>query len=158
MSRFLQQILGVPEPMFSHGLKQLEKATGNSGVDTRLIADITEKAHKIMRKLNLDTRDTTGKELYLTLISAVKNGSIEKLLLESDYVLFMINGQIISFNMVDLIDNSHHEMPYDRQIVSHGQRSLCGELIGRYINHTRTNDDTVREVASFIGLVIDDDK
>ena len=54
----------VPVPAKEVEAVQLEKTTGASGVDTRLIADITERAHTIMRQLGLDVRDTTCEELY----------------------------------------------------------------------------------------------
>ncbi|HZJ34463.1 MAG TPA: hypothetical protein VFD55_00390, partial [Candidatus Angelobacter sp.] len=44
------------------------------------------------------------------------------------------------------------------QIVSHGQRSLRGELVGRYIDHIRTDDVTTREIASLIGLLPESDE
>ena len=126
MTHFLQSALDIHEPLFSSGLAALEKSTGNSGVDTRLIADILEKSHKIMRKLGLDTRDTTGHELYLSLLSAVKRDDFEEMFLDTDYVLTITDNQIISFNLIDLIENSHHELPYNKQTVAHGQRSLRG--------------------------------
>jgi len=157
MSKFLQSILGAKEPLFSNGLAQLEKATGNSGVDTRLIADIIEKAHAIMRKLGLDTHDTTGTELYYALISAIKNDDAELLFADADYVLLTFENKVISFNLIDIIENSHHELSYAKQIVSHGQRSLRGELVGRYINHKRTDEVSTREIASLIGLLPESD-
>jgi hypothetical protein len=157
MTQLLQSLLDAKEPIFSQGLIQLEKATGNSGVDTRLIADITEKAHDIMRRLGLDVRDTTGKELYHSLIAAVRCGACEPLLSDADYVLFRADDMIISFNMIDVIENTHHELPYDKQIYSHGQRSLRGELVTRYINHARTNENTTLEIASSIGLLPESD-
>lgn len=153
MTRFLQKLLNAEEPMFSAGLIQLEKSTGNSGVDVRLIADITEKSHKIMRQLSLDPRDTTAHELYLALITAIKNNSVDHLLADADYVLKVYDDGIISFNLIDLIECSHHELPYNKHIISHGQRSLRGELVGRYIDHIRTDKNTVRDIAAFIGLL-----
>lgn len=158
MSKFLQKLLDTEEPMFSAGLVQLEKATGNSGVDTRLIADITEKSHTIMRHLNLDTRDTTGKELYLALGAAAKYEDIELLLDDCDYVLVLIDGNIISFNLIDIIENLHHELPFGKHTFSHGRRSLRGELVGRYIDHVRTNESMVREISAFMGLLPGHDK
>ena len=158
MSRFLQSLLGVKEPLFSAGLARLEKTTGHSGVDTRLIADITEKSHNIMRQLGLDTRDTTGHELYLALNEAVKRGDGELLLIDVDYVLMSIDDTVISFNLIDVVENMHHNLPYKRQIISHGQRSLRGELVGRYINHTRTDESTKLDIASLIGLLPESDK
>lgn len=157
MANFLQTVLNVDEPLLSTGLTALEKSTGNSGVDTRLIADVLEKAHKIMRMLGLDTRDTTGRELYHSLIAFVKHGDVESLLIDTDYVLYIIDSKVISLNMIDVIENSHHELPYEKQVISHGQRSLRGEIIGRYINHARTDDATTLDIIASIGLLPEQD-
>lgn len=157
MTKFLQTILDVREPIFSAGMARLEKATGNSGVDVRLIADIIEKAHVVMRKLGLDTHDTTARELYFALNAAVKHDTHESLLEDTDYVLLLIDGEIISFNMIDVIENTHHEMPYKKQIISHGRRSLRGELVGRYVDHARTDEIMVRDMAEHIGLLPETD-
>ena len=158
MSRFLQLILGTQEPIFSAGLEKLEKSTGNSGVDTRLIADILEKAYSIMRQLGLDTSDTTGHELYAALNATVKKGNSELLLTDNDYVLLAFDDKIISFNLIDVIENAHHSLPYGKQIFSHGQRSLRGELVGRYIDHIRTDEVSTREIAALIGLLPESDE
>lgn len=157
MSKILQKLLDAPEPMFSVGLAQLEKTTGHSGIDARLIADIIEKSHNIIRKLGLDIKDTTGHELYLSLMSAVKRGEAESLLVDYDYVMTVLDDKVISFNLIDVIENSHHQLPFEKQIISHGQRSLRGELVGRYIDHARTDEATTREIASHIGLLPESD-
>ncbi|NCQ54121.1 hypothetical protein COV88_00680 [Candidatus Saccharibacteria bacterium CG11_big_fil_rev_8_21_14_0_20_41_19] len=157
MARFLQQLLDAQEPMFSRGIAMLEKSTGHSSVDVRLIADITEQSHAIMRQLGLDTSDTTGRELYGALISAVHSGSIETLLEDADYVMMKLDGKIISFNMIDVIENAHHKLPYANQTITHGQRSLRGELLSRYIDHARTDEVTTRQIAESIGLLPGDD-
>lgn len=157
MTNFLQTALNIDEPIFNKGLEMLEKSAGNSGVDTRIIADILENAHKIMKILGLDTSDTTGRELYNSLIAAVKHSDIETLLINTDYVLYIIDGKVISFNLIDVIENSHHELPYEKQVFSHGQRSLRGEIIGRYIDHARTDAATTIEIISSIGLLPEQD-
>jgi len=157
MARFLQLLLEAKEPMFSAGLTRLEKSTGHSGVDSRLIADITEKAHKVMRHLGLDVRDTTGRELYFALIESIKRGDGESLLVDNDYVLIVLDGIITSFNLIDVIENTHHGLSYEKQIVNHGQRSLRGELVGRYVGHARTDETTTRNVALDIGLLPESD-
>ncbi len=158
MARFLQLLLDAEEPMFSRGLAALEKTTGHSCVDVRLIADVTEKGHQIMRKLGLDVRDTTGHELYNSLISSVKLGTFESILEGADYVLIMANGKVISCNIIDVIENAHHKLSYNHQIVSHGQRSLKGEILSRYLDHPRTNEPTTIEIAASIGLLADNDE
>jgi hypothetical protein len=153
MALYLQRILNAEEPKFSSGLVKLEKATGNDGVDTRLIADIIEKSHHIMRNLKLDPQDTTGFELYTALLAAVRHESDTPLSVEDGYLLVAVDNGIISFNLIDLIESYHHELPYGFHYISHGQHSLKDEIVNRYMNHTRTNEDTVREIATFIGLL-----
>ena len=155
MAQFLQSILGLREPMFSAGMARLEKSTGHSAVDVRLIADITTKAHRVMRFLRLDINDTTGRELYSALKVLVANGSADSLLADTDYILIILDDKVISFNLIDVIENAHHELSYERQIISHGQRSLRGELVGRYVNHARTHEPTTRQIAREIGLLQD---
>lgn len=157
MSHFLQLLLDTPEPLFSTGLEKLERNNGNNGVDTRLIADIIKKSHDIMKYLKLDVRDTTGQELYLALNEVVKRGDSESLLVDSDYVLVAIDNIVISFNLIDVIENMHHELPYGNNSVSHGRRSLRGELVNRYISHGHTDKNTIRETATLIGLLPESD-
>jgi sugar/nucleoside kinase (ribokinase family) len=155
---FLQTVLSSDDPFFTYGLSRLEQATGNSGIDTRMIADVTHKAHEIMRKLNLDTADSRVEEVYGALKSAVANGTVEALLSETDFVVFSMHGKIISFNLIDVIESAHHELPYDRQYVSHGQRSLRGEIVQRYIDHVRTDENVTKEIAESMGLLPESDK
>ncbi|HUC96488.1 MAG TPA: hypothetical protein VMR16_02360 [Candidatus Saccharimonadales bacterium] len=157
MANLLQKALKIDEPLFSTGMKILEKSTGNSGVDSRLIANIHENAHKVMRILGLDTGDTTGRELYHALVAAVKRGDIEGLLFDTDYVLYILDEKVISFNLIDVIENSHHELAYEKQVISHGQRSLRGEIIERYVKHARTDEATTLETIKSIGLLPDSD-
>ncbi len=158
MARFLQTILNVEEPLFSVGLTRLEKATGNSGVDTRLIADIIEKAHQVMRALTLDPADTTGHEVYQALIGTVIDGTAQTILVDTDYILLAFESEIVSFNLIDVIENRHHQLSYGSQIASHGQRSLRGEIVTRYIDHARSNEAVTREIASSIGLLPESDQ
>jgi len=159
MTHFLQSVLDAKDkkPLFSTGLIRLEKSVGNSGIDTRLIADILEKAHVVMRSLGLDTSDTTAHELYQALTASVKNGLCESILLDSDYVLLPVEGKIISMNLIDVINNAHHELTFENQISSHGQRSLRGEMIDRYLSHGRTNESVTNEIISSMGMMTDRD-
>ncbi len=157
MSKFLQSLTGAHEPLFSSGLRQLEKTTGGSGIDTRLIADITERSHEAMRRMGLDIKDTTGPELYQALIAVVRSGKQQQILDDTDYVLTVIDGQPISFNVIDVTENSHHEMPFKHQIYRHGQQSLRSEITTRYLNHARTDTATTLEIASSMGILSDVD-
>lgn len=157
MARFLQTLLSASEPMFSVGMAKLEQTTGHSGVDTRLIADITSKAHDVMRRLGLDPRDSTGHEVFLALIAAVRRDAAESLLVDCDFVMLPIDGQIVSFNLIDVIENSHFGLSFENQSLSHGQRSLRGEIVKRYNEHLRTDETVTREIASSIGLLPESD-
>lgn len=159
MAYYLQSLLGISkdDSLFKIGLHNLEKMTGNSGVDIRLIADIIEKGYEIIRKLGLDIHDTTARELYFALNSAVKHDCIEWALADTDYTLVIIDDEIISLNIIDVIENFHHELKFERRIISHGQRSLRGELVMRYINHSRTDEISAKETAKTMGLLSDSD-
>ncbi|MFZ2836532.1 MAG: carbohydrate kinase family protein [Candidatus Saccharimonadales bacterium] len=158
MGRFLQKLLNAPEPLFTVGIHQLEKATGHSGVDTRLIADITHGAHEIMRQLKLNPADTTAHELYQALNAGIRQHKAEEYLLGADYILLSIGGQTISFNLIDVIENAHHQLPFEQRVVGHGQRSLRGEIVQRYMDHVRTNDITARQIADAAGLLPESDQ
>lgn len=71
MAKFLRDLLGATEPIFSLSLEQLEKASGRQGVDAKLIGDIHHKTAESMRRLGLDPKDTTGEELYRALLAQV---------------------------------------------------------------------------------------
>lgn len=71
MSRALADFLGVDDPLFLMKLEKLEHASGNLGVDVRLLAEMIGRSHQKMRELGLDPRDTTGQELYRALLNLV---------------------------------------------------------------------------------------
>lgn len=160
MAKYLQTLLGIEkdDQIFKSGIAQLEKMTGGGGVDIRLVADIIEKSHIVIKKLGLDAQDTTARELYFALNSAVKHDCVEWLLADMDYVLITIDNEIISMNMIDVINNMHHELSFERRIISHGQRSLRGELLWRYVNHARTDADSTRDVVKTMGLLPESDE
>src|SRR5690606_20647319 len=72
MSRLLSELVGADEPLFSVSLQQLERASGNRGIDVRLTADIITTSHQKMRELGLDPKFTNGRELYHALFGLVK--------------------------------------------------------------------------------------
>jgi len=71
MSSFLSEIVGIREPLFSLTVRNLERASGQSSQDVRLIADMIKQAHLKMQVLGLDASDTKGEELYSALKSRV---------------------------------------------------------------------------------------
>lgn len=152
MTKFLKDLLGNDHPLFVVNVSEMERATAGAGVDVRLIADITEKAHKVMRRMALDPADTTGEELYWALRNIVKQGNVESVLAETEYILINSGDGPVSFNIQDVIENAHHELPYPERSVAHAQRHLRAEIIKRYADHDRTDRDMVHQLADQIGL------
>lgn len=149
---FLKDLLQNDHPLFTANLAALEKATGNAGVDTRLVADIMHTAHEIMRSLGLDPADTTGVELYNALKNVVRNGRSETVFNSSSFVLVNLGDGPISFNIQDVIESTHHELSYEQRQTGHGKRHLRLEIIKRYAEHDRTHNELVHELAHEMGL------
>ncbi|MDQ3123286.1 MAG: hypothetical protein M3Q14_01225 [bacterium] len=72
MSNLLSQLLAADEPLFSISLKQLEEASGCQGMDVRLISEIPQTVHQKSKLLSLDSKDTTGEELYHALLNKIR--------------------------------------------------------------------------------------
>ncbi|PLS81936.1 hypothetical protein CYG49_01050, partial [Candidatus Saccharibacteria bacterium] len=71
MAKFLRDLLDAEEPLFSLAIRQLEKASGQHGTDTKLIGEIIQKTHSSMSELGLDHTDTTGREYYAALMNRI---------------------------------------------------------------------------------------
>lgn len=154
---FLKDLLENDHPLFTRNISQLEKATGNAGVDTRLVADITHSAHDVMRSLGLDPADTTGVELFNALKNTVRNGQAETLLSAHGFVLLNLGEGPISFNLHDVVENAHHELAYVQRRTDHAKRALRLEIIKRYAEHDRTHNDLVHQLAEEMGVKIPED-
>lgn len=158
MTHLIADLLTSDHPLLIRTIADFEKASGNDGVDTRLIADITEKSHEVMRALRIDPSDTSGEELYHALNAAVQNGQVESLLGPAGYVLARFADGPVSFNMQDVVENAHHELPYPDRSVGHGQRQLRAEIVRRYAEHDRTNGEMIHNLAEMAGLKPETDK
>jgi len=154
---FLKDLLANNHPLFTANLQLLERATGGAGIDTRLIADITHKAHAAMRTLGLDPADTTTNELYQALNSAVQSGRAEPALTDTEFVLLNLGEGPVSFNLRDVVENAHHELHYAERMAAHAQRHLRAEIIRRYAENDRTHDELVHQLAKEMGLKPDSD-
>ena len=64
MTRVLSALLEAREPTFQQSLRQLEILAGHPQTDIRLSTEITQKVRDLLHELNLDSNDTSGKELY----------------------------------------------------------------------------------------------
>lgn len=152
MSKFLSDILANDHPLFTRTIAEFERAVGNEGIDTRLIADITEKAHDAMRMLGLDPADTPAEELYHALGANVMNDNPTAALKGCEYVLLRFPEGPVSFNEQDVIENAHHELPFEKRVVGHAQRHLRAEIVKRYSEHDRTDNEMVHTLAKQSGL------
>ncbi len=72
MANILSTLLAAEEPLFSIGVKELEKTAGRPSMDVRLIGDIMQKSRQTIALLGLDPADTTGPELYRALINRMR--------------------------------------------------------------------------------------
>lgn len=75
MSRFISELLGAREPIFSLSIRQLESMTGQTSIDVRLTSEIIQKLKAKTAELGLDVCDTTGRELYHGLMNHLKDDS-----------------------------------------------------------------------------------
>jgi len=72
MTKLLVELLQAKEPLFTTSLRQLEKVSGQPGVDVRLKAEIIEKFNHRLKQLGLDHQDSKGPEIYAALINKAR--------------------------------------------------------------------------------------
>jgi len=72
MTRYLSEVLGAEEPVFSQGIQQLERASGLPNADIRLTTQAMQAARAKIAELGLDPNDTTPDELYAALHERIK--------------------------------------------------------------------------------------
>lgn len=150
MAHLFQQLLGRDDSLFTAALDKLEHMTGHDGVDTRLIADMTHEAHDIVRKLGLDSSHANAHEVYSALRSHVKKEGRTNELLVNDYLMYKFHDEVVSFNVLDILEDIRSDKYFSQRTLSHGKHALLGEITHRYTSHARTHDKTVRS------LLVDD--
>jgi len=147
MAHMLERLLGSTDPLFATALVKLAQSARSEGVDVRLIADITHTAHQIMRTLQLDPANSTALEVYSALRAHVAKTEREELL-TTDYIIFIVGRELISFNAVDLLDDIRHNRQFTSRTFDHARRALLGEITHRYTVHPSTHEPTVRALLS----------
>lgn len=159
MARILKELLANDHPLFLMNVARLEQATGNKGIDVRLVGEIAAKSSQLMRHIGLDPANTTDRELYMALNAFVRKDEIaaRNLLADATYVLFNYGSGPISFNILDIIENDHHGIRFEQRIVAHAQRSLRSEIVRRYADLEKSQDQTVHAVAREVGMLLDED-
>lgn len=155
MAHVLQRLLENESSLFPVALEKLERAVGNEGVDVRLIADITHKAHETIRELGLDPAHTTALEAYNALRGYVKSTG-EHALFTADFVLFVLNGETVSFNLIDLLEDIHEDRSFKDRSLEHGRKALAGEIVIRYSSHPRAHQGTVTTLLKDTNLLTEE--
>lgn len=158
MANGLARLLEHDHPLFSYNMAQLEQAAGNDGIDTRLLADVTEKAHEVMRTIGLDVQNTRAEELYHALNALVGQGKVEEVLADAKYVLINPEDEVVSFNPEDVVENTHHELDFANRETESGKRNLRAEIIRRYIESDRTDNSLVKRLTAEAGLAPERDE
>lgn len=136
-------------------LKDLQLMTRDSS-DVRLIADILHKAHLVMRQLGLDPSDTTPEEVYNALLNAVRTEQWLSLLAETDYVLADVNGEVISFNPIDVINNFHFQLPIEKRQTKAAKKGLGWEITKRYRSHPVADQKRVDKIVQRANLPLEE--
>jgi sugar/nucleoside kinase (ribokinase family) len=147
VATFLRDLLGAEEPLFGIALQNLERASGHSGLDARLIGDIFAEAHGVMRHIGLDPADTTGLELYNALKAHAND---DQLFDQTAYVGLLMDDTVVSFNLVDIRENA--DKAYGEHTTENMNCALQRELVDRYIQHERTDERVVAQFAEDAGL------
>ena len=130
MARQLQILLGSDDPTFRLSLHDLERASGQAGIDVRLLGEIIQLAHQAMREIGLDPQDTTAEELYHALVS--HDGDPE-IFADTHYAGLVFDGQVISLNYGDIVKNRRRH--FTERSLDGMRRNLRSELAARYAKH-----------------------
>lgn len=140
MAKFLQQLIASREPLFALTLQQLEALTGRRAIDIAYMADITHRAHAVMRTIGLDPADTTALELYRALIA--RGDRAELFADTADVGLVFDDGATISFNIDDIRENTERE--FANRTVRHMQCKVQLGLVERYSEATDSKDEVTK--------------
>ena len=153
MSKFLQTVLGAKQPLFSITIRELEKKTAHQGIDVAYTADITHRAHAVMRRIGLDPRDTTPLELYASLNAHQSN---ESLFSNTADVALIVHGKIISFNHFDVIKNQ--QTTFENRYSSNAREAIAQTLVSKYAGLNRKNSASIRESLVLAGVAFEGDE
>lgn len=108
MTKILSQLLGAAEPAFGLGLRQLEHASGGAAQDIRLTSEIMQGVQDRLKQLDLDPRDTTGRELYGALMERVRE--------DSSIFQGLLGGDNDELNIMPRIQRFVDALPMPKQV------------------------------------------
>ncbi|HEU0266502.1 MAG TPA: carbohydrate kinase family protein [Candidatus Saccharimonadaceae bacterium] len=147
MSKNLQLLLGVDNPVFHSSIRTLEDMTGHSAIDVKLLGDILARAHMAMRAIGIDPNDTTAEELYYALSANEFNPEI---FARTHYAGLVFDGQVVSLNYQDIVKNRRRA--FEARVRDGLSRNLREELAARYKNHPLGDEARVETVLTSAGL------
>lgn len=153
MASFLRTLLNARDPMFAITIRDLERVTGNKSVDLAYMADITHRAHALMRAIGLDPADTTAYELYKTLESRATEP--ELFVNTGDVGLPFDDGGVVSFNLEDVRSNQYRSFP--ERTTDHMRCQVQLGLLERY-RGLADNEAEITKLAHQAGLDVCDMK
>lgn len=124
----LGKLLGEKGVTFDATIRSLEKATGNKGIDTKLIGDILQKAHTAVRAIGLSNDDLRAKEVY----QGMRVCDNSDVFIKTDYTLYMIGSSVVSFNGRDIEHDNEEATEFSKRQLSEGRAALRKEIARRY--------------------------
>lgn len=144
MAQHLARLLGEGANV-QIALQELNRMTRDDS-DIRLISDVLARTHSVLRALGLDPRDTTANEVYQALMAIAPEVDKQACFKASDWVLADIDGHIISFHPVDIVENYHHQLSLGRNTTKHGKVALGQEIYRRFRDHPQTHNPAVSRI------------
>lgn len=138
----LARLLGRNDIMFTVTMEDLEKSTGRQGIDVRLVGDVLHVSHRVIRRLGLDSADTTPLELY----NALRVNDDDGLLNDSDFAGIFFEGECISFNAADIKEDEQKNHTFEDRSLSHMHRALEKEITKRYKESRPGNDKMISRI------------
>ncbi|NLA42829.1 hypothetical protein GX865_01550 [Candidatus Saccharibacteria bacterium] len=146
MSRAIASLLGRSnDRLFLKTIEELELATGNTGIDAKLLGDILQHSHKTIQKLRLDSADSTPLEVYNVLrLNLSKIRSSDK----NSYACLMVRGRCISLNIDDLTRDEKSSSKFNDRSLDYVRKSLLTEIKNRYQKAAGDHNRVVKRLLS----------
>lgn len=150
MSRHLRTLLNDHSHAMRDALEELERVTGNDGLDVRIYADALQRAHGIMRRVGLDPSDSLAHEVYHALNAHAES---PKLFDDTDHVGLLIEGEVVSFNIDDIQKNRGRS--FDQRDLQTMQNALKKRIARVYHLNKDVHSDRTQEKLKKVDLDYD---
>lgn len=151
MANFLRTILEAKEPLYSQAIRQLEALTGRRARDVAYTADVMARAHSAMRRIGLDPRDTTARELFQGLNAHAKD---KALFGHTDDVALIVGDEVVSLNHDDVLENVGHS--FQDRTAKHARCQMQHGLTAWYVEADGDNEIAIQEIVAQAGMNVCD--